>query len=417
MSGPHLQLQHAWRRNLMISSLATLLLYACSFSGCGAVTGSTALPDPGVQSAPTPKAVVATPPTNDTFAFWYESWTPQTWKALQPANAIIGVPAQAVGDIHSHGGKALNYVTLYQARFGSFFIANADDLNNVGFHTPNGFLPSAFGGLNNFVLCSNSAEMRARALAYVTATIVQNKFDGLFVDNTYLPPAAKLICDAKHPHVKQGEDGGTAYIDLLKTVYDAVKQANPSALVITNPGDPNSFASQSNGLTLWDVSDYVLWESYVYTSIVGPDHIRMGAIARSYALARTLGGKIVALSYPMNASEALYSYAVASAFGFKYAANLGVNQQTNPANGGHFGIFAPQLPGLTGSPTDPPPTDGAPILIRHYSNGMVIVNTTNADLRTVAEQSGTLYTQSGSTAVKKGDPLTVLAGQVVILIS
>jgi hypothetical protein len=397
----------------MISTFGTLVIWLAACVGIFS-NPATANDSPN-KSIPAPATPLAAPLTSTSFAFWYESWGKDTWDRLQPASVVIGVPSEAVADIHSHAGKALNYVTFYQARFGSFFLKDKNDLDNVCFHTPNGCLPSAFGGKDNYVLCSNSSAVQKRALSYVTKTINEQKFDGLFIDNTYLSPATKLVCDANHPHIHPEENGGAAYIDLLKTVFDSVKLTNPAALVIANPGDPSAFAERSHGMTLWDVSDYVLWESYLYTSIVGPDHVKMDAIARSYELSRTAGSRIIALSYPMNAAEAFYSYALASAFGFKYAANLGVNQQVKPVNGGHFGLFAPSLPKLIGGPIDASPMDTSPILIRHYSNGIVIANTGNADFHTVAEITGVLHTRSRRKDVRRGERLTVPKGQAAIL--
>lgn len=381
--------------------------------GCG---GTILDPQNGASATRSSQPAVQSSVTDRDFAFWYESWTAKTWGKLQPANVIIGVPVQAVPDIHKHGGRALNYVTFYQARFGSYFLKDANDLSNIGFHTPAGFLASTFGGQDNFVLCSNSQALRARAVSFVNTAIATNNFDGLFIDNTYLAPASKLVCDAKHPHVNPGENGGSAYIDLLKVVHDAVKQSNPSALIITNPGNPNSFKAGSHGLTLWDVSDYVLWESYVYTSHASTGHFRPNSVSESFSVAKRGASRIIALAYPMSASEALFSYAVAKVFGFNYAANLGANQQAKPSDGGHFGIFAAGLPRLMGTPIDQLPGENSVILTRHYSNGVVVLNRSGSDFATAAETNGMLYTQLGSKAVAQGDSILVPKGQAVILI-
>jgi hypothetical protein len=351
------------------------------------------------------------------FVFWYEDWKPGTWEKLQPATHLIGVPADAVNEIHSKGGKALNYVTFYQTVFGTAFLKSGDDLSAVGFHTPQGYLPSAFGGANNYVLCSNSQELRNRALAYVDQALSTTKFDGLFIDNAYQPPATTLVCDAKHAHVTPGEDGGSAYVELMSAVYSAAKKANPSNLIIINVGNPARFKLQSHGHTLWDFSDYLLWESYGHASVVGPGHDRWNqTIEASFDLANSPNAKkVIALSYPKTDAEALYSYAVASAFGFKYAANLGISEQGKEGSGGHYGIFAPELPKLIGLPIDAPPKPGQTILQRTYTNGSCIVNFGKSDYPIVASHSGTLYLEGGSSKVAKGERYSLPPGKSSIL--
>jgi hypothetical protein len=350
--------------------------------------------------------------------FWYEDWKPGTWEKLQPATHLIGVPAEAVNEIHSKGGKALNYVTFYQSKIGTAFLKSQDDLAVVGFHTPQGYLPSAFGGENNYVLCSNSQELQNRALAYVDQVLSTKKFDGLFIDNAYQPPATTLVCDAKHAHVTPGEDGGSAYVDLLSAVYPAVKRINPSDLVIINVGNPAKFILQSHGRTLWDFSDYLLWESYGHASVVGPGHDRWNqTIEASFDLANSPNAKkVIALSYPKTDAEALYSYAVASAFGFKYAANLGISEQGKEGSGGHYGIFAAKLPELIGQPTDTPPRRGQAVLQRSYKNGTCIVNMGKSDYPVVASHGGTLYLEGGSSKVAKGERYSLPPGKSCILI-
>jgi hypothetical protein len=309
-------------------------------------------------------------------------------------------------------------VTFYQAKFGTVFLKNEDDLAGVGFHTSQGYLPSAFGGENNYVLCSNSQELRKRVLAYVDQIVRAQKFDGLFVDNTYLPPATTEVCDAKHAHVTPGENGGTAYIDLLGTVYSAVKKANPSALIIINPGNPTRFMLQSHEHTAWDFSDYILWESYGYASVVGAGHDRWKAtIEASFDLAKSPNAqKVIALSYPKTDEEALYSYGVASAFGFQYSANLGVSEQGKEGTGGHYGIFTPRLPHLIGPPMNVPPAAGASVLKREYRNGTCIVNLGQSSYVLVADHSGTLYAEDGSRKLQKGQSYGLPSGKSAILI-
>ena len=351
------------------------------------------------------------------FAFWYEDWKPDTWQKLQPANVFIGVPASAVPEIHSKRGKALHYVTFYQSRPGTAFLKSLDDLPNVGFHTPQGYLLSVFGGANNYVLCSNSADLQNRVLTYVRQVLAVQQFDGLFIDNTYLPPASTLVCDAKHPHVKPGESGGSAYVDLLEKVYTLSKQTHPASIIITNPGDPAS-PLHSDGNTIWDFSDYVLWESYGFTSEAGAAHDNWKrTIKKSFELAsQPKSRKLLVLSYPRNDAEAFYSYAVAAAFGFEYAANLGVSQQGRDVAGGHYGIFNSRLPQLVGDPLDDPPKPGETVLTRRYRNGTCVVNIGASIYRFTAPQEGILYSGTAQSPIDKVKAITVFPGQAVIVI-
>jgi hypothetical protein len=378
--------------------IAALLICSLMATGKGAPASQAAHPEPR-------------------FAFWYEDWKPDTWQKLQPANVFIGVPTSAVAEIHSKRGKALHYVTFYQSRPGTAFLKSLDDLPNVGFHTPQGYLLSVFGGANNYVLCSNSAELQTRILGYVKQALSIEKFDGLFIDNTYLPPASTLVCDAKHSHIKPGDTGGNAYIDLLKKVYILAKQIDSATTIITNPGDPES-PLRSDGHTIWDFSDYILWESYGFTSETGTAHDNWKrTISKSFQLAgQPKSRKLLVLSYPRNDAEAFYSYAVAAAFGFEYTANLGVSQQGRDVAGGHYGIFNSRLPRLLGGPLNDPPKPGETVLTRRYRNGICIVNIGTSTYQFTAPQEGILYTETASSPIDKMKAITVLPGQPVIVI-
>jgi hypothetical protein len=359
-------------------------------------------------------------PAEKHFAFWYEDWTPEAISKLQPANILVGASDVALPIIHRNGGRAIQYVTFYQSVTGRAFLKNSDDLSNVGFHTPQGYLPSAFGGNDNYVLCSNSAEMLRRALEYVNHSIGIQHFDGFFVDNAYEPPATTLVCDAKHPHRSPGMNGGSAYIELMKQVYPAVKKQNPDALLILNTGSPAAADRlTSGGSSAWDVADYVTWESYGYSSNSGPEHDRWpNTLKESFRIAGTPhAAKILALSYPRSYPEALYSYGVASAFGFTYSANLGESERGKPsANGGHFGVFSPSLPSLSGKPLDAPPAPSDTVLRRAYKNGIVFVNITAKPSVLVFPQGGTLYTAQGSSSVSGNSKFNLPQGQAVVII-
>ena len=96
---------------------------------------------------------------------------------------------------------------------------------------------------------------------------IKQGFDGYFVDNTFVDPSAHEVCSAKHPHNKDGVVGGSAYLDLLQAVRLRIKEKAPTAILISNPGNPRwADDLASSKPSLWDISDLVLWESYGYSS-------------------------------------------------------------------------------------------------------------------------------------------------------
>lgn len=353
-------------------------------------------------------------------AFWYEGWTAKTWDLLQPANTIIGVPPTAVEEIHQHKGRAIAYVTFYQAVIGSQFLSTESDLKNVGFGTPDGFLKSAFGGKDNFVLCSNSRELRRRIESQLEVLFAKEHYDGLFIDNAYLPPATTMHCTADHSHVDRNWSGGEAYIDLIGSVYTDLKKKNPNILIVINPGNPQAADQlRLSGHSLWDFADYLLWESYGYSSLIGSAHDRWSSIIPQ---SRNIGAnphasKILALSYPRDLPEAYYSFALAKAFGFQYAANLGNREERRLDNeGGHFGVFLSELPLAVGAPTsEPKDTNG--VIIREYQNAVVFANPGAVLAVVQAPHSGTLWTAEGHRDIKANTPLSVPShsGSILLL--
>jgi hypothetical protein len=367
--------------------------------------------------------VAATQPkvaTRPKIAFWYEDWQENILAKLRPANLIIGVQPSAVGQIHGAGSRALNYVTFYQAVFGTDFLKDAADLSNVGFHTKDGYLPSAFGKKDNYVLCSNSIELRRRISAYVRRTIGDQKYDGLFVDNLYLAPASVMVCDASHPHVKPAANGAEAYIDLLREVYQGVKKINRNAIIITNSGSPRYANELRSGTkTVRDFSDYMVWESYGYSSHLGAAHDRWtSTIAQSFAPDTTLHtGKIIALSYPRNLAEAIYSYAISQIFGFGYAANLGEQDYMKDREGGHFGIFLSQLPADLGRSKSSPPQDRQnAVLTRDFSHAKVVANTGSTSYSLKTQRSVILYDGNGSKQVPAGTQIVIPPSNAVVFV-
>jgi hypothetical protein len=314
----------------------------------------------------------------DKFAFWYESWKPDvTLKKLQPADVVVGAPASAIPEIHKGGKRVLQYVTYYQSHIPGPFLTDINDIPNVAFRLKGAFLTSVFGK-DRYVLCPNSVQLRDRVLSYVDESLKQG-YDGYFIDNTFIDPAAHAICDATHEHISRDITGGSSYVQLVAAVRQKLKVAKPDALLIVNPGSPGSLASIApQGSSLWDLSDYVLWESYGYTSIAGPKHDDWKhTIDQSFAFAAApdKARKILALSYPRNVEEARFAFAVAQIFGFKWTCNLGENQQDKNEDGGHYGAFLNDVPFDLGEPLGKLPVKDVHLSHREFSHGEIFVNT------------------------------------------
>ena len=114
----------------------------------------------------------------DVFEFWYDPWKPDaTLKKVEAANIIIGVPPSAVPEIHKSGRRALQYVTYYQSLLNRAFLKDREDLATVGFQVNGEYEKSAFGGVDNYVLCPSSAELQSRVLRFLD-TSLQQGFDG-----------------------------------------------------------------------------------------------------------------------------------------------------------------------------------------------------------------------------------------------
>src|SRR5215472_4628059 len=179
-----------------------------------------------------------TTPARETFAFWYDPWQPGTTiQKLKPAKIIVGVPANAIPEIRAAHKLALQYVTYYQSTFQHAFLKDRADLPNVGFEVNGTFEKSKFGGQDNYVLCPNSKELESRVLRHVDESL-QAGFDGYFVDNTFLSPSAGEVCNAQHAHLSANSTRGQAYVSLIAAVRQKLKSANPTALLILNPGNP-----------------------------------------------------------------------------------------------------------------------------------------------------------------------------------
>ncbi|HKD78891.1 MAG TPA: hypothetical protein VKH81_04310 [Candidatus Angelobacter sp.] len=345
------------------------------------------------------------------FAFWYEPWQPgATIRKLEPANVIIGVPLNALPEIHKAGKRGLQYVTYYQSGFGTEFLKNDADLNNVGFKSSKAYDQSAFGGRDNYVLCPNSIELRARITRFLDASLKAG-VDGYFIDNTFLDPPAHEVCNAPHSHIKQDTLGGRAYVDLLAAVRERMRQQNPRAILIANPGSPAWSDKIAEGKpSLWDVSDYVVWESYGYTSHAGWQHNRWKeTIEQSflYSASADKAPKLLALSYPKSAEEAQFAFSVAKVFGFAWAANLGENQEGKNQDGGHFGLFLKLTPADLGDPVNSLTERSSRLLHRKFTHGEIFVNVGQSTEQISITSEAIVYI-GGNAPVKMGPHVETL---------
>jgi hypothetical protein len=386
-------------------SRASKLLHACvlallfaGITNCGSISNSASAPTAAIPFNPS-SAV------QPNFAFWYESWNPSTTPTeLRSADVVIGLDPSAISAAHSKGKLVLPYHTYYQAVPNSPLLINLTDLANVGFQINQQFLPSVFGGINNYVMCPRSAAIHQRVQQLVQRSLSLG-YDGLFVDNTFIDPAAHAACDSTHAHISGPDLGGAAYLQLLAEVRQIVKARSASAMLISNPGNPD-WADQMSSASpsLWDLSDLVLWESYGYTSFRVSGHdVWDDTFTKSFRYVNTLpdkAAKLLVLSYPETVAEARYSFAAARIFGFNWTANLGKNQQNTTGDGGHFGVFFAAIPYQIGNPVEQVPNPGL-ILNRKFEHGEVFVNT-DASTQTITAGPGTIFL--GATTVQVSVP-------------
>lgn len=371
------------RWNLLSIAAAIVVLGFCEIE-LGVMPGS---------SEQSPQAARVRP----RFAFWYEPWNGgQAFNKVAEAEFVVGLSPRDISSVHQLGSRALRYVTFYQAQMSSEFLKDQEDLANVGFWSDNAFLPSAFGGTNNYVLCDNSDVMHKRAISFVDETLRKQQFDGLFIDNAYLSPAALRYCSSKsHFHTQPGMRGDDSWLELLSEVRKEAKTISPSALIITNPGNPTAANQLGTGkYSLWDLSDYILWESYGYSSYRDKKHDRwQETIASSFDLPMAERRKILALSYPLNGSEALYSFAVAKIFGFEWTANLGELDATTKKDGGHFGAFLPDIPFQLGPSKGPiEGSKSSASIARAFAKGRAVANISVSSIEVEIPGNTRVYT-------------------------
>jgi hypothetical protein len=330
------------------------------------------------------------------FAFWYEPWKERaTFEKLGAPGIVIGVAPSDVRSIQQMGGRALRYVTFYQSKLSQPFLKDESDLPNVGLWNGQEFLTSNFGK-DRYVLCPNSEVVHRRAMAFLDETMLDNHFDGLFVDNTYPPPAANTYCGSLvHTHLLPGARSDDAWLELLSQVRQKVKAISPTAILITNPGSTDWADQLGTGKfgNLWELSDYVLWESFGYSSYRGQKHDWwQRSIATSFKLPEVKRRKILALSYPLDLSEAEYSFTIARIFGFEWTANLGESEVGTNKENGHFGTFLAKLPFDLGIPAAT--IQGTPVselISRRFEHGAAIANISDLPIRLEIPANVRLY--------------------------
>lgn len=296
----------AFFRWLGVLLLPVLLIVV---SGCGGLGASSTTPAPTVANgAETP-----------TFAFWYSPWDPKvTPAAIKPADVVIGVDASKVATAHALGKRVMQYQTYYQAQPDSPLLNSQADLANVGFEINHEFVINIFGTpTNSYVLCPNSVALHQRVQQALQQAITAG-YDGLFVDNTFFDPPAHLVCDGTHAHLDPAAEGGRAYLTLMAEVRKTLKAHNPSAILITNPGNPAWLDHIATGSpTLWDISDYVLWEGWGYTAEAQHDRWADYIPATNEMITAHPDRipQLVMLSYVHSVTEARFAFATARFLG------------------------------------------------------------------------------------------------------
>jgi hypothetical protein len=356
-------------------------------TGCGGLgASSTGVAASTPTPSPTPTAGTPSSAAAPKFAFWYEPWNSQiTPAAVKPADVVIGLAPFNVAKAHALGKLVMQYQSYYQAIPNSLLLTNTADLPNVGFEINQQFVVNIFGTpANSYVMCPNSVIFHQRVQQYVQEAI-SSGYDGLFVDNTFFDPPAHRVCDGAHAHVDPTAEGGRAYLTLLSEVRQTIKAHNPKAILMTNPGDPFWADLMATGSpTVWDLSDYVLWESWGYMSYSDSRHDNWAnAIPESFHYVQNNPDKVaklVMLSYVKSVTEARFAFAAARFFGFNWTANLG-------ASG--IGTYLNSIPFSLGEPVGPLPVQDS-VLHRAFEHGEVFVNASEVP-QFATVPAGTLY--------------------------
>ncbi len=323
--------------------------------------------------------------------FGIQPWDPKiTPAAIKPAEVVIGLDPSTVATAHALGKRVMQYQTYYQSQPNSLLLESTADLTNVGFEINHQFVVNIFNVVkDSYVMCPNSVVFHQRVQQYIQQAI-DSGYDGLFVDNTFLDPPAHRVCDGTHAHVDPSAEGGRAYITLLSEVRQMIKAHNPNAILMTNPGNPAWLDKIATGSpTLWDLSDYVLWEGWGYTADAQHDKWADYIPATNAMIAAHPDRipQLVALSYVKSVTEARFAFAAARFFGLHWTGNINNS----------FGYYLSSIPFGLGEPVEPlPPQDS--VLHRPFEHGEVFVNM-SATSQSVTVPAGTLYLGESSQTV------------------
>jgi hypothetical protein len=370
-----------------------------------------------------PAAAFARPPDTatapiETFAFWYETYKPSTdpdasLKHLGDAAFVVGPGAGAAADLAANGKGVLPYVTFYQTSgWARTFPATADpqqvakEIAPVAFYhkglhfpgSPPGYAPSVFCRPDNveynagsilYTACPNSARLRELVLAHVRSQLDGGVL-GFFVDNGYEDDvAAGSVCESRAHQHYYGEQltGADAFLGLVMEVTCEVKRRHPNGVVMINGGVPAD--ASFYGLSLGDVCDGLLWESYLRSSYSTPkEHVYdwqdvyRSSVELEKGWTASPPRRMFVLSYPWDRAEAFFCYASAKLCALPWSACLGISDPNHLHFGGHFGTY-PELVDLRlGRPVEPAQYGGArhgEVYSREYDRGLVVVNPTQSD--------------------------------------
>ncbi|HEY1939991.1 MAG TPA: hypothetical protein VGJ33_18835 [Candidatus Angelobacter sp.] len=283
---------------------------------------------------------------------------------------------------HALGKRVLQYQTYYQSQPGTLLLNSTGDLANVGFEINQQFVVNIFNNpINSYVLCPNSVLLHQRVHQYVQQSF-NSGYDGVFVDNTFFDPPAHLVCDGTHAHLDPTAEGGRAYLTLMSEVRQMIKSHNPKAILMVNPGNPAWLDRIATGSpTLWDLSDYVLWEGWGYTASAQHDQWN-DYVSASYTMISSHPDRVpqlVALSYVKSVTEARFAFAAARFFGLHWTGNINNS----------FGNYLNSIPFGLGEPIEALPAQ-APVLHRAFEHGEVFVNISDTT-QSVSVPAGTLY--------------------------
>jgi hypothetical protein len=355
----------------------------------------------------------------ETFAFWYEAYKPtsdpdSSARHIGHADFVVGPGPGAIPDLNKYGVGSLPYITLYQTadwtpktfQTGEDYKSVVEKIAPIAFYnesldfagSPPGYAPTEFGRPGNveynpksiqYVTCPNSTVFRDMVLTKVK-NLLAGGASGFFVDNGYQDKAvASLTCHStSHKHYYGNElTSADAFLGMLMEITCAVKKKNPRGIIIVNgivPADAEFY-----GLKLGDVSDGILWESYLRSSYATPkehaydwETVYKRSVDLEKAWQSSPPRRMFVLSYPWNRDEAFFCYATAKLCDLPWSAGLGVSDPDHKKFGGHFGTYPELVDIRLGAPSDTNQFGGeklGDVYVRTYEKGFVVVNPTHQE--------------------------------------